>query len=164
MKKIVLVAASLAAVAVSAANLEKFGALTNTLAVMSAKTTTMTTKELTQYAKDSAEMMALLTAMYERDCQTAAGRVKWHGNLKNQIVKTNELVKVTVYADGTEFTEPWKLITPASSVANFNSRVAVSTNGVPAALAAARLRRQQELAKGTNEVTVVTEVAPKKKD
>ena len=162
MKRIMLIAACAAAFVSAGAVMEKLGTLTNTLSMVSAKSTTMTTKELTQYARDTAEMMSLLTAMYERDVKTASGRVKWHGQLKQQIINTNELVKVTVYADGTQFTDDWKLITPASSVANFHSRV--STNGVPAALAAARLRRQQELAKGTNEVTVVVEANPAKKD
>jgi hypothetical protein len=88
--------------------------------------------------------LGLLNRKYHRDCETAGGRKAWHGKLKKEIVNTNELTKTEVYEDGTSFTYKHKIITPAQAVKDYNSRL--STNGVPARIAAARLRRMQEKA------------------
>lgn len=103
---------------------------------------------------DLVEALGLLNRKYHRDCETASGRKAWHGRLKKEIVNTNDLTRTEVYEDGKTFTAKWKLITPAVAVSNANKRVMLSTNGIPAKLAAARLRRQQEKAT-TNIVTTV---------
>ena len=104
--------------------------------------------------EDLVEALGLLNRKYHRDCETASGRKAWHGKLKKEIINTNDLTRTEVYEDGKTFTAKWKLITPAVAVSNANKRVMVSTNGIPAKLAAARLRRQQEKAT-TNIITTV---------
>lgn len=141
----------------------KFVALTNTLNAVSARSTTMTTKELTAYVKETNEMMALLTAMYSRDVKSLSGRQKWHGKVEGQLIDTNRLIKVTTYADGTQFEDAFELKKPIDIVKAKSVRLSVMTNGIPAKLAAARLRRAQEKAQGTNEVTVVIDVNGVKK-
>lgn len=105
--------------------------------------------------KDLVQALGLLNRKYHRDCETVSGRKAWHGKLKKEIVNTNELTKTEVYEDGTTFSMPAKIITPAISVSNANK--ALSTNGIPAKLAAARLRRAQEKAT-TNVVNQVLKV------
>lgn len=104
--------------------------------------------------EDLIEALGLLNRKYHRDCETTSGRKAWHGRLKKEIINTNDLTRTEVYEDGKTFTAKWKLITPAVAVSNANKRVMLSTNGIPAKLAAARLRRQQEKAT-TNIVTTV---------
>lgn len=104
--------------------------------------------------EDLVEALGLLNRKYHRDCETPSGRKAWHGRLKKEIINTNDLTRTEVYEDGKTFTAKWKLITPAVAVSNVNKRVMLSTNGIPAKLAAARLRRQQEKAT-TNIVTTV---------
>jgi hypothetical protein len=103
---------------------------------------------------DLVEALGLLNRKYHRDCETASGRKAWHGRLKKEIINTNDLTRTEVYEDGKTFTARWKLVTPAMAVSNANKRLMVSTNGIPAKLAAARLRRAQEKAT-TNIVTTV---------
>jgi hypothetical protein len=104
--------------------------------------------------EDLVEALGLLNRKYHRDCETPSGRKAWHGRLKKEIINTNDLTRTEVYEDGKTFTAKWKLVTPAVAVSNANKRVMLSTNGIPAKLAAARLRRQQEKAT-TNIVTTV---------
>lgn len=103
---------------------------------------------------DLVEALGLLNRKYHRDCETASGRKAWHGRLKKEIINTNDLTRTEVYEDGKTFTAKWKLVSPAMAVSNANKRVMISTNGIPAKLAAARIRRQQEKAT-TNIVTTV---------
>ena len=105
---------------------------------------------------DLVQALGLLNRKYHRDCETASGRQAWHGRLKKQIINTNDLTRTEVYEDGKTFTQRWKIVTPAMAVSNANKRVMISTNGIPAKLAAARLRRQKEKAT-TNTVTQVLE-------
>lgn len=106
---------------------------------------------------DLVEALGLLNRKYHRDCETPSGRKAWHGRLKKEIINTNDLTRTEVYEDGKTFTTKWKLVTPAVAVSNANKRVMLSTNGIPAKLTAARLRRQQEKAT-TNIVTTVLKV------
>ena len=103
---------------------------------------------------DLVEALGLLNRKYHRDCESLSGRQAWHGRLKKQIINTNDLTRTEVYEDGKTFTAKWKIVTPIMAVSNANKRVMISTNGIPAKLAAARLRRQQEKAT-TNIVTTV---------
>ena len=109
---------------------------------------------------DLVEALGLLNRKYHRDCETTTGRKAWHGRLKKEIIDTNDLTRTEVYEDGKTFTAKLKLVTPAMAVSNANKRVMISTNGIPAKLAAARLRRQQEKAT-TNIVTTVISVGVK---
>ena len=101
-------------------------------------------------AADLQAALGLMNRKYHRDCETEAGRRAWHGALRRQIVDTNALTKTEIYADGTSFTFGWK-----APRAVPRPRTTLSTNGIPARLAAARARRAAEAA-ATNEVTIVS--------
>ncbi len=103
---------------------------------------------------DLVAALGLLNRKYHRDCENAQGRKAWHGKLKREIVNTNELTKTEIYEDGTSFTYKHKNITPAQAVANRNKRIMLSTNGVPARIAAARAKRMREI-ETTNTVNQV---------
>ena len=99
--------------------------------------------------------LQLLNRKYHRDVQSVDGRKAWHGKKVREIVDTNTLEKVTIYEDGMQFTDPAKITTPAQQVQEANQYLPppVMTNGIPARLAAARLR-QREAATTTNVVNV----------
>ena len=137
-----------AAVAIFAATI----AISDTIVVF--KTLYSDGKTNTWTQADLVEALGLLNRKYHRDCESLSGRQAWHGRLKKQIINTNDLTRTEVYEDGKTFTQRWKLVTPIMAVSNANKRVMISTNGIPAKLAAARLRRQQEKAT-TNIVTTV---------
>lgn len=95
---------------------------------------------------DLVAALGLLNRKYHRDCETASGRKAWHGKLKREIVNTNDLTKTEIYEDGTSFSLPAKIITPSQAVATANKPRLANTNGIPARLAQARMRRAQEKA------------------
>lgn len=104
--------------------------------------------------KDFGEALGMMNRMYHRKIATISGRKEYHGRLKKEIVDTNACTKTEVYEDGKTFTFNFKVKTPAQAVSNFNKRLTTTfTNGVPAALAAARSRRLQEIS-STNVVTI----------
>ena len=105
---------------------------------------------------DLVTALQLMNRKYHRDVATESGRVSWHGRLVSQEVDTNALVKVSTYADGKEFRDPWTTITASSSAAAKAAALSVTTNGIPARLAAARLRRATEKAAQSN-VTVIVQ-------
>ena len=105
---------------------------------------------------DLVTALQLMNRKYHRDVATESGRVSWHGRLVSQEVDTNALVKVSTYADGTEFRDPWTTITASSAAAAKAAALSVTTNGIPARLAAARLRRATEKAAVSN-VTVIVQ-------
>lgn len=105
---------------------------------------------------DLVTALQLMNRKYHRDVATEAGRVSWHGRLVSQEVDTDALVKVSTYADGTEFRDPWQKVTASSSAAAKAAALSVTTNGIPARLAAARLRRATEKAAQSN-VTVIVQ-------
>jgi len=85
--------------------------------------------------KDEAVPEKLIRRIYDRDTRTASGRTKWHGRQTAQIVDTNAWTRTTIYEDGTRFTDR------AAPPAKRTVRPTVAmTNGVPARLAAARVR------------------------
>ena len=100
----------------------------------------------------------VLRNRYERDSRTESGRTAWHGKMVKQIVDTNALTRVTVYEDGHEYREPWKMQNPKEAVDVYNSKLPKPpmTNGVPAKLAAARARRYQEKITVSNVTETVT--------
>ena len=87
--------------------------------------------------------LQLMNRKYHRDCESQSGRAAWHGKLVAQIVDTNREVKIERHADGKEFTFRWHNRKAADSaksqLAKLKKRT-MTTNGVPAALAAARQR------------------------
>lgn len=107
-------------------------------------------------AQDVADAIRSLRGLYLRDNATSEGRKRWHGKVVSTSVDTNALIRTTIHEDGEVFVDPAAVITPAQSVQTSNARLPkpVTTNGVPVALAAARLRRQAEVAQGVSNVTV----------
>lgn len=102
--------------------------------------------------------LQLINRKYHRDCESPTGRNAWHGKLVSQSVDMNSLTKTETYSDGTTFTFPFEQRTPAQNIAAANARLRTSmTKGVPTALAAARLRREEE--KATTNVVTVTVTA-----
>ena len=100
-------------------------------------------------------------AKYDLDMTTPSGRKSWHGKLHHEY--TNDLYKVEVYTN--EITgATWRYRMPfnkkdyASEVRRANSRLPkpVMTNGIPSALARARMKRELEKVSVSN-VTVVIE-------
>lgn len=103
-------------------------------------------------SKDTALEDDLLTRLYAREVSTSTGRSRWHGRKVREVVNTNTLTKVSYYEDGTTFTDEAKITrsSDTSSVQAANAKLPrpVMTNGIPARLAAARLRQSE------NETTV----------
>ena len=95
--------------------------------------------------------LQLMNRKYHRDCNSPSGRNAWHGKLVAQSVDTNELVKTETYEDGTTFTFPFMEKTAV------RPKTTLTSSGVPAALAAARQRREAE--KATTNVVTVTVTA-----
>ena len=95
---------------------------------------------------DLVAALGLLNRKYHRDCESPNGRKAWHGRLTKEIVDEDAKTKTEVHEDGTTFVYHFKVVTPSQAVSNANNRVMLSTNGVPARIAAARARRVQEMA------------------
>lgn len=88
---------------------------------------------------------------YDLDMQSDAGRKKWHGKLVKEEIYTNEAVKVEVYSnsvDGTvwRYKIPFKAADIRKFVSSYNAKLPKPpmTNGIPVALARARMRRYEE--------------------
>jgi len=105
-------------------------------------------------ANDVADAIRSLRGLYLRDTTTKEGRRRWHGKVVSTSVDTNAMTRTTVHEDGEVFVDAAKVVTPAQATRKANA--ALTTNGVPAMLAAARLRRQGEAGAVSN-VTVVVE-------
>lgn len=104
---------------------------------------------------DLVAALQLLNRRYHRETDaatgTTSGRAAWHGKIKSPpVVDTNALTRTTVYEDGTVFVDPFVPSPPAKKLPP-----PVMTNGVPARLAAARLRQRD--ADAVTNVTVVIE-------
>ena len=90
--------------------------------------------------------LQLVNRKYHLDCKSPSGRLAWHGKIVAQIVDTNREVKIERHADGKEFTFKWRNRKAADSAKEQLIRLkkikkrTMTTNGVPAALAAARQR------------------------
>lgn len=96
---------------------------------------------------------------YDRDMKSQSGRSAWHGKLVRSEIYTNELCKVEVYSNEVDGIV-WRYRTPFVPVnvkaSNAKLPKPVMTNGIPAKLAAARLRRQAEKQGASNVVETVT--------
>lgn len=100
---------------------------------------------------------------YDLDMAHPDGRKSWHGRMHHEEVSTNGLFKVEVYSNELtgatwRYRLPWKKVDAATQVKAANAKLPrpVTTNGIPAKLAAARLRRQVESQTVSN-VTVTVE-------
>lgn len=104
--------------------------------------------------------LQLINRKYHRDCLQGEGRKAWHGRLTHESVVTNEageLVKTEYHDDGQTFTFTSRVVTAAANVTASNSRLKTTmTRGIPAALAEARRRREEEKTTVSN-VTVNVE-------
>lgn len=101
-------------------------------------------------AQDVGDAIRSLRGLYLRDNSTREGRRRWHGNpVGMPVTDAARGVVITTYEDGEVFedaTEPPPKKPPTT----------VTTNGVPAKLAAARLRRQSEQSAVSNVTVTVT--------
>ena len=101
---------------------------------------------------DLVAALQLLNRKYHRetdpDTGTPSGRAAWHGRLVSTAIDTNTLTKTTTYADGKVFVDHFQRAAPKTTLPP-----PVMTNGIPARLAAARVRNAQNAAT-TNVVTV----------
>lgn len=96
---------------------------------------------------------------YDRDMKSKSGRSAWHGRLVMSEVYTNELCVVEVYSNEVDGAV-WRYRRPflPVEIKSLNAKLPrpVMTNGIPAKLAAARLRRQAETQGVSNVVETVT--------
>lgn len=97
---------------------------------------------------------------YDLDMRSDSGRRNWHGSKIREEIHTNDLFKVEVYSnsvDGTvwRYAVPFKPVDVRQYVDKYNAKLPKPpmTNGVPVALAEARMRRYAE----KNTVSNVTE-------
>lgn len=128
----------------------QFAAVTNALVASSAASADDVAYILTN-SIDTAVADAFLRRVYDTDMKSSSGRSKWHGKKIREVVDTNSMVKVSLYEDGYSISDKARITTPLDSVIKSNARL--STNGIPARLAAARLRRQTDATTVSN-VTV----------
>lgn len=112
-------------------------------------------------AEGSKLMHALRLQMgkYDRDMKTASGRTSWHGKLIAEEIHEDEMVKVEVYSNEVNGAV-WRFKVPirpkpVRSMAAQGRKVTYSTNGIPAALAAARKRRENEVNAGVVYTNVI---------
>ena len=107
---------------------------------------------------DLVAALQLLNRKYHRetdpDSGTPSGRAAWHGRLVSTAINTNTLTKTTTYADGKVFVDHFQRATPKTA----HLPPPGMTNGVPARLAAARVRNAAPAV--TNEVTVTITLTP----
>ena len=80
-----------------------------------------------------------LDRLYANDMKTEAGRRRWHGNQREKFLDATTGETVTIYEDGEEFRVAANLPVKKPAAAK-----TVSTNGIPAALAAARKKAVAE--------------------
>jgi hypothetical protein len=100
---------------------------------------------------DLVQALGLLNRKYHRDCESPNGRKAWHGRIAKEIINEDTETKTEVYEDGTQFSYKFRIVTPIEKVQERNENLkTVITNGIPASLAEARLRRQAE--KGTTNI------------
>lgn len=97
----------------------------------------------------------LQMAKYDRDMMSKSGRSAWHGRLVSAEIYPEELVKVEVYSNTVDGAV-WRYRMPFRAPEAKRPPQPVMTNGVPAALAAARLRRQAETQGPTNVTETIT--------
>lgn len=93
----------------------------------------------------------LISRKYQRDIQSSAGRVNWHGPVVRRVVETNDLRLIEYHEDGYSHTNRWRRppkVFPEARARMIQEqrnariarakRLAALTNGVPKVLADAR--------------------------
>jgi hypothetical protein len=108
---------------------------------------------------DLQKALELINRKYHRDCKTDSGRAAWHGKRISTVTDASNMVSIVTFEDGTVFRDAAPVRTPAQQVAAANKKrkTTVTTNGIPAALAEARLKRAAEIDQGPTNVTVTIE-------
>ena len=91
-------------------------ALTNAL-VASGVLTARELGTILAKSKDTSIPDSVLIGKYSRDVQSESGRTAWHGKRVSWRENTNTLTTVSVYADGTTFTDPFNVKRPQSAQA-----------------------------------------------
>lgn len=114
--------------------------------------------------------LQLTNRKYHRDMETQSGRRSWHGAMIAQTVvneaDTNLAALVETYSDGFVYTNNWRTVRPrtaseiskrlAADRAARAAALAAQTNGVPAAVIAARKAAVEAVNKATTtNITVV---------
>ena len=121
-------------------------------------------------AKKLALQKQLAEAALEDALATEEGRLKWHGAYVSETVDLASQTATFTHADGTTYSVKFAAPNLSASVAASNKRLpaAPMTNGIPAKLVAARLRRWQEKVDSPSNVTVrvtaTTATAPTAED
>lgn len=108
---------------------------------------------------DLQQALELINRKYHRDCRTDSGRSAWHGKRISTVTDASNMVNIVTFEDGTVFRDAAKIKTPAEQVAASNAKrkTTVATNGVPAALVEARVRRAAEIDQGPTNITITIE-------
>lgn len=96
--------------------------------------------------------------LYANEMQNEQGRVRWHGKMEYSEIDTNSMCRIDHYADG--WTNCVPFVPPRPHPPRPPRPPVVTTNGIPARLAQARIQTVADKAV-TNQVTVdVTGNAP----
>lgn len=120
---------------------------------------------------DLVAALQLLNRRYHREMATESGRISWHGKVVRTVVDTNDLRLVRIHEDGYAFTNKWTAPRPpmpkdaaaraayarrmrAERLAAQAKALAARTNGVPEALARARIEQCAQPAEIETNVTV----------
>ena len=105
---------------------------------------------------DTAVPDVMLMRVVSNDCQSAAGRVKWHGALVGTpVTDTNALTKTFTYADGYVFVERFKTARAMGLAQQLSAaeRRAMAEAAAAKRKAAAELARQDRIAALTTNMT-----------
>ena len=102
-------------------------------------------------AQDVGDAIRSLRGLYLRDNATRDGRRRWHGNTVGMpVTDVARGVVITTYEDGEVFEDATEPPPPKKPP------VTITTNGVPVALAAARVKLQKERGAVSNVTVTVT--------
>ena len=135
-----------------------------------------TTNKWTQ--ADLQAALQLTNRKYHRDMETSRGRIEWHGNPTTRTMtnilaavdgstnKVTQTALIETYSDGYVYTNSWRTVKPrtasaiskrlAADRAARAAALAAQTNGVPAAVIAARKAAIEAVNKATTtNITVI---------
>jgi hypothetical protein len=116
----------------------------------------LTSTKLSDAVAKLALQKQLADAALEDFLSTEDGRFRCHGRYVGQTVDLASQTATFTHADGTEYTVKFAAPNLTASVAAANKRLPAAplTNGIPAKLVAARLRRYQEIVDSPSNVTL----------
>lgn len=105
-------------------------------------------------ARQLLHAMKLQMSKYDADMKTASGRRAWHGQLLYSEIHTNDLCAIEVYSNAVDGAV-WRYRTPFKPrPPGYRVITPPATNGIPARVAAARLKAWRDQ-QSTNVVTIV---------